>query len=291
MEQRTGRVDRIGSKAHRRLDGASGVTEEDYLQVLFPFLSDTVEVVQVQEVFRRMNRFLDLMHEAIQKGDLGASSIDITQRIVAATRIVPPNRQPLRSSFAIDPKLLEAAGGSSAIADVPSVADMVDLFNRMMEELSTRWAIEWTGKRNDLTRSGIARLARGAVLRQTAGPTYSRKQPFTVELRTALNGGHVLLRCASPIGKVDFDHDETISELLLAHQKIGRTKLCSLHDAEDGTLSLTAESHILFDPRTTDLAEIENAVLAALTCADQLEDRVFRTDDAQENWRAGEAGA
>ncbi|MBN9657048.1 MAG: DEAD/DEAH box helicase family protein [Acidobacteria bacterium] len=291
MEQRTGRVDRIGSKAHRRLDGASGITEDDYLQVLFPFLPDTVEVVQVQEVFRRMNRFLDLMHEAIQKGDLGASSIDITQRIVASTRVIPPNRQPLRSSFAIDPKLLQGASGSGAIADTPNVSDTIQLFNRILDEFSTRWQIEWTGKRNDLTRSGVARLANRSVLRRDALPTFSRRQPFTASLRTSVTGGHVLLRCASPVGKVSNDDDETICELLSTHQKLGRTKLCSVLDENDDTLSLAAETHVVFDPRTTDLLEAENALLSVLMCADELEDRVFGSDEISEGWLAEEAGA
>jgi hypothetical protein len=180
---------------------------------------------------------------------------------------------------------------STVIADVPSVSETVDLFNRILDEVSTRWAIEWTGKRNDLTRSGVARLANRNVLRRDALPTFSRRQPFTACFRTSVTGGHVLLRCASPVGKVSSDDDDTICELLSTHQRLGRTKICSILDENDDTLSLTAETHLIFDPRTTELAEVENALLAVLTCADELEDRVFRTDEISEGWLAEEAGA
>ena len=70
MEQRTGRIDRIGSLVQRRLDGADTEPEAaDFLQVYYPHLQDTVEVLQVRRVLHRLNRFLQLIHQ--QKGDSG----------------------------------------------------------------------------------------------------------------------------------------------------------------------------------------------------------------------------
>ena len=63
MEQRTGRVDRIGGLVQRRLDGSPGPAEaEDFIQVYYPHLRDTVELLQVRRVLRRLNRFLRLIH-------------------------------------------------------------------------------------------------------------------------------------------------------------------------------------------------------------------------------------
>ena len=103
---------------------------------------------------------------------------------------------------------------------------------------------------------------------------------------TDSQGGQVLLRCTSPVGKIACDDDSTISEVLHAHQKIGRSKLCSLVDEEDDTLALTAENHVLFLPGTTQLAEVKNAIFSALICADELEEQIFETDDLQEGWSA-----
>ncbi len=60
IEQRIGRVDRIGSLVQRRLDrrSKSKAGEDDYLQVYFPYLADTYEYVQVGIVFLTgKNRF------------------------------------------------------------------------------------------------------------------------------------------------------------------------------------------------------------------------------------------
>ena len=59
MEQRTGRIDRIGSLVQRNLDGCDRVSSsDDLIQVFYPHLQDTVEVLQVRRVLRRLNRFL-----------------------------------------------------------------------------------------------------------------------------------------------------------------------------------------------------------------------------------------
>jgi hypothetical protein len=90
-----------------------------------------------------------------------------------------------------------------------------------------------------------------------------------------------LLRCSSPVGKIARDDDSTIAEVLCAHQRLGRAKLCTLVDEEDDTLALHAERHVLFVPETTQMAEVENAVFSAVTCADELERCVFQTDQIQ----------
>ena len=289
MEQRTGRVDRIGSLAHRRLDGALGVTDEDFLQVFFPYLPDTVEFVQVQEVFRRMNRFLDLMHEAVQKSEVQSSFIDLTQRIVSAIAVIPPHRDPLRSSFAIDGRLLEGTKRRSVMPKVVNPNETIQVFNGLLDRLSSMRSIDWIGKRSDISRSGIAHLADGSVLRAQVSTGGTRQQNFHVTLRTSAIGGHILLRCSSPVGKVARDDDNTIAEVLSAHQRLGRAKLCALVDEEDDTLALSAESHVLFVPPRTQLAEVENVVFSAVVCADELERRVFQTDELQD-WLADEAG-
>jgi hypothetical protein len=267
--------------AHRRLDGADGVTEDDFLQVFFPYLADTVEIVQVQEVFRRMNRFLDLMHEAVQKTEADSSFIDLTQRIVSTMAAVPPNRVPLRSSFAIDGRLLARTECRPTIPEQASPEETADLFNHFLDGMSDRWVIEWAGKRSDISRSGVVHLAAGSVLRTPVPSGDTRRQSFDVTLRTSAIGGHVLLRCSSPVGKIARDDDDTIAEVLRAHQRLGRGKLCTVVDEEDDTLALRAERHILFVPETTQVTEVEDAIFSVVTCADELERCVFQTDQVQ----------
>lgn len=48
---RTGRVDRIGSLVQRRLDGVESVpSAEEWLQVFYPHLRDTVDALQVRRI-------------------------------------------------------------------------------------------------------------------------------------------------------------------------------------------------------------------------------------------------
>src|SRR5205085_6945786 len=51
MEQRIGRIDRVRSQTDRRLSGrANSPDGKDLLQVYFPYLEDTIEILQVQRV-------------------------------------------------------------------------------------------------------------------------------------------------------------------------------------------------------------------------------------------------
>lgn len=65
MEQRTGRIDRIGSKCYHGLiaQQEDTIPFKRKLQVLFPYLSDTLEVNQVARVFHAMNKFVDTFYK------------------------------------------------------------------------------------------------------------------------------------------------------------------------------------------------------------------------------------
>ena len=67
MEQRIGRIDRVRSLTERILSTVSNrdPRPEEFLQVYFPHLEDTVEILQVRRVLERMNIFLRLMHEGL----------------------------------------------------------------------------------------------------------------------------------------------------------------------------------------------------------------------------------
>ena len=62
MEQRIGRIDRVRSQSDRRLSELHRDAHGDeLLQVYFPYLQDTVEILQVERVLERMNVFLKMM--------------------------------------------------------------------------------------------------------------------------------------------------------------------------------------------------------------------------------------
>ena len=102
MEQRIGRIDRVRSQSDRRLSGLEAIQDgADLLQVYYPHLEDTVEVLQVQVVLERMNTFLRLMHEglSVPKGD--HRRVDVSRELVDGRRTVEAIRERLRSAFPI----------------------------------------------------------------------------------------------------------------------------------------------------------------------------------------------
>ena len=63
IEQKTGRVDRIGSYAQRKLLDTNADVKRDGIKVSFPFIKESVEIVQVRNIANRLNSFLDSLHE------------------------------------------------------------------------------------------------------------------------------------------------------------------------------------------------------------------------------------
>lgn len=66
IEQKTGRVDRVGAKAHRRLlalDTDVAVNDELLIQVTFPFVRESIEVMQVRQLCHNINAFIESLHE------------------------------------------------------------------------------------------------------------------------------------------------------------------------------------------------------------------------------------
>lgn len=63
MEQRTGRIDRIGSYCYRMIKDKPNIAFEDKIHVFFPYLADTLEVNQVVKVFQAMNQFIETFYD------------------------------------------------------------------------------------------------------------------------------------------------------------------------------------------------------------------------------------
>ena len=65
IEQKTGRVDRVNSLAQRRLLNISGrqVAHDDYIQVTFPYVKESIEFLQVRQLCTNINEFIRSLHE------------------------------------------------------------------------------------------------------------------------------------------------------------------------------------------------------------------------------------
>ena len=74
LEQKSGRIDRVNSLAQRRLEALGHQAEdEDYIQVSFPFVRESIESIQIRSVCRSINEYLLSLHEF---GDKNISASD-----------------------------------------------------------------------------------------------------------------------------------------------------------------------------------------------------------------------
>jgi len=99
IEQKNGRVDRVGSLAQRRLtrEGVSD-PEDDLIQVSFPHVKESIERVQIRRLSESINRYMASLHEI---GNTAASDREeiAESEIADRTRIEPQIRDFLESPF------------------------------------------------------------------------------------------------------------------------------------------------------------------------------------------------
>lgn len=70
IEQKIGRVDRIASLSHRNLLSSNDNNYKDnYIQVTFPFIKESIEFYQVRNLSANMNEFLTSLHDDKQYSD------------------------------------------------------------------------------------------------------------------------------------------------------------------------------------------------------------------------------
>ena len=65
MEQRTGRIDRINSKSYRMLNNTKDLSFENKVQVFYPYLRHSVEVNQVVQLLRNLNKFVETFNDIV----------------------------------------------------------------------------------------------------------------------------------------------------------------------------------------------------------------------------------
>jgi hypothetical protein len=266
MEQRTGRIDRIGSLTHRRLATSDAAEPEKLLQVFYPHLHDTVERVQVREVYRRMNRFIDLMHERADARRNERSEIDLASAILEADRDVAPIAGLLLTRFEIRPEWL------CGDRDAPnvSVEPAITAFEAIVEALRRVLPVTFGHADGKHIRQGTL-----AQVRRSGG---QRQQPFQLELRPVRGSQRLVIRMTSPVGVVGW-HARTMADRLLASREVaGGIALCAVPRDSVSSFDLFARMDLLFDQATSATGELADALGRLCRVADLLEEQILATD-------------
>ena len=284
IEQRTGRVDRIGGLVQRRLDGSSVMpVADDFIQVYYPHLQDTVELLQVRRVLRRLNRFMQLIH----RGDIAIGAeehaIEVGRAFAEESQDVPPIEGELKSAFPIESGWLEGELGANDVSEPE--------WERQFRHLE----VLWQGLREHypiIEREVGTRHLRYGELPEEAmnligvggkdASEYGRMQPFKLGLCSQVAGDEILIECESSVGRVDLQDDAVVDALMDALDERGAVKLCVEPRVGKHQDRIYVRRELLFDPDTTELADVcamfENTLSPAVRLRDVLDDaRLFGT--------------
>lgn len=80
LEQKVGRVDRVNSMAQRRLTSLGRPAEkEEFIQVNFPYVKESIETLQMRHVCRNYNEFIQSLHEIVSDENTGNDVVDLEE--------------------------------------------------------------------------------------------------------------------------------------------------------------------------------------------------------------------
>jgi hypothetical protein len=272
MEQRTGRVDRLGSLTRRRLDGAEGAAPDDLLQVYYPHLADTVERLQVERVYERMNRFIRMLHKSLAAAQETDSKVDAKRDIVLRPRDIQPIADVLDTLYPVRPDLLHAGNRAVPITAGREVDAQLAHFKGLVESLRERAALSSADLRADTgSLSGRALVdAAGRLYAAGAAPADARSLDFMLQLRAVPGSPHTLLRGAIADGNLRDGDEAAVEATWNAHRRLGLGRLCAVYDERTKVYKLSVEEDILFSPAWTQADEVRDLLARTLHGADQV---------------------
>jgi hypothetical protein len=267
-EQRVGRVDRVSSQTDRRLTSSPSLPDgHKLLQVYYPHLRDTVEVLQVGRVLERLNRFMRLMHENLGGHESEERRLNVTTEILRVQRQVEPIREPLRTAFPVRDEMLRAP--ARALAVTPG--DSVRLFRRFLalqQEALGNAGIEWEDRIADNALFGTMQLR-------------TRRQPFTLLLRSVQ--GRAVVRCVSPVGHLSLELTE---EAIRSATRSSGVRVGAVFNQSLASYNLTIEGDVLLGAPRADAGRVTWLLQRVAGVADRLEEMLLGLDAPMSKFRS-----
>lgn len=280
MEQRTGRIDRINSLTHRHLDRRTDAMPDEFLQVFYPHLGDTVERLQVERVYERMNRFIRMLHRSLAGKDHSDSCINTTFEFIENARDIAPILDPLETNFKVDPALLHAAASPRPIETAHETEALQAHFSKVIGRFMQKYRSVDEGGSNAWTRYMTVFIrGDGQLAAPKSGSGDVRQQPLVAFLKAGGGQGRTLLRCISPIGRVPIEDEERLLVIHELTRGISFGRVCMLLDAKLKTYNLTIEGDILFHPHTTQQEEVNALIDGVARSADHIESELLKRID------------
>lgn len=262
MEQRTGRVDRIGSLTQRRLDAQPEAKPEAKLQVYYPHLRDTVEVLQVERVLARLNRFVAMVHRNAEPSERKARAIDTAQEMIAERPELAPITHRLESAYPVDEAWLDAKTEREA-PRTPEIAALLEHFELVWSHLDSHLELETPGRGGFV--EGKPTRYKGTLPGDGGG-----REEFELMLVPQRCGNATLSRCRAKIGRLDLENIDVVGRLSAAQREQGSPKICAKANDKLGGWEVSVEREMLFQPETSQLEELEEFVRRTIRATAQI---------------------
>ena len=231
IEQKTGRVDRVGALAHRRLLKCKDpkLVSKKGIQVYFPFLKESIEAIQVREVARRLNAFLESLHEF----ESHISSTDkLSEDLLQDKSEIPPlKKELLRSPFEITQEDLEPKGQLERLnikSDRKNIKRIKKHINTLMKDF--RKQIEYKLTSGSTPHTFILKISPSKNIEQGELCTLSQLKKKKCDHNT-----HVRTYIAS------WKNDEQILSKHDVHLYVGDESITQPEEIEDAVLRLKGQ--------------------------------------------------
>ena len=258
IEQRTGRVDRIGGLVQRNLESLSGdPSKEDFIQVYYPYLRDTVEMLQVRKILERLNTFLSLVHTNANVHKELDSAIDTNKSVHEQDYDVEQFTDRLNSAFNINECWLRGELSSGDIDQSYGTLSL-DHFGDLINKLSNHYQFQIGSQRlNHVIESEISfsdiHSSSTNWRRELRGFT----QEFTIRLVSQISGTETLIQMEGPVIEIDIEDEDNLYKLVEITAKFQNQKICIIPRVGKNLDRITIREEMLYDPNDTYIEDLK----------------------------------
>ena len=192
MDQRNGRIDRIGSLSFRKIRASDKVDFDNQIHMFVPYLADTLEVNQIRRVFQGMNSFISTFNDFTQTEKI--ESMVKTDDLVVD---MPPQiKEPLEPIFDYDQFRCDLTGRKSLVRKTdtgPDTAELQKYMESILDQLKHQGRF-FSGPFFDPERF----LIDGELALPVEGGA-DRRGPFTVRLTNGVRPADYCVEMISPV--------------------------------------------------------------------------------------------
>jgi hypothetical protein len=246
---------------------ASMPTGDDFLQVYYPHLRETVEVLQVNRVLERLNRFMRLMHEDLTATDGESRKLDVSLELLHGERPIAQTQDPLRTAFPIRNAFLDASNRPLEISQA-AAERLVDTFKSLPTSLEPWVPIDWEQVTDHHALFGSFRLR-------------TRLQPFTLLLRSI--AGKPTVRCVSPVGLLQKTFDESTIHDAVEGSGI---RIAAVFDQKLSSYDITIEGDVFLGDKAEECGTRVSWLLRSVAeAADRLEEKLLKIDQPMQSFK------